>query len=255
VGRARELSPEEPGAVAAERAAADATGAAGSVATRRAEPAAPPDPTAAGEAVLAESLGLRTRRGWVFRDVTMAVPANALVVVHGPAGSGRSMLLLALAGRAAPTTGRLVVAGAGRPAAIRRRAAVARVSGAVELEPELTVGEHVRERALLEGVDRADLIGALDLLGVRAPADREVGDLDPADAALLAVALACAGDPALVVADDVDARVDPADRDRLWTGLQTAARGGPAVVVTALDPAPGAARGAQVLDLTPSGEE
>ena len=51
-------------------------------------------------------LGLQTRRGWVFRDVSLEVEPGELVAVTGPAGSGRTSLLLALAGHFRTSHGR-----------------------------------------------------------------------------------------------------------------------------------------------------
>jgi ABC-type branched-subunit amino acid transport system ATPase component len=103
--------------------------------------------------VRADGLGLRTRRGWVFRGVDLALAAGSVIALAGEAGSGRSMLLLALAGRARPTAGTLTVAGEGHRAHIRRSVAVARITASIELELELRVADHVREAALLANGD------------------------------------------------------------------------------------------------------
>ncbi|HEY4458845.1 MAG TPA: ATP-binding cassette domain-containing protein, partial [Pseudonocardiaceae bacterium] len=64
-------------------------------------------PLAAEPVVNARQLSLRTKRGWVFRDVDLDLAEGELLAVAGPAGSGRSMLLLTLAGRAKPSSGTL----------------------------------------------------------------------------------------------------------------------------------------------------
>jgi ABC-2 type transport system ATP-binding protein len=187
--------------------------------------------------LVADRLGLRTPRGWVFRDVTASLPAGGVLSVHGPAGSGRSMLLLALAGRAALTTGALVVAGA-RGAAVRRQAAIAHIGGAVELEPELTVADAVRECRLLGG--RPDLDAAAERLGLRArPADL-VGELPAVEVLLLELALAASTGAALVVVDDVERGLAPAGRTRAAAAVAAVAADGTAVVTAGTDPFPGA---------------
>src|SRR4051794_28933479 len=92
--------------------------------------------------LVAEGLGARTRRGWVFRDVDLTVPDGAFETLAGPTGSGRTSLLLALAGYFKVTTG-----------AVRRDgpAALAYVAGVHEPEPGLSVAEHVEERLVLLG--------------------------------------------------------------------------------------------------------
>ncbi|TVT23945.1 ABC transporter ATP-binding protein, partial [Amycolatopsis rhizosphaerae] len=52
-----------------------------------------------GAAVTARGLGVRGPRGPVFENVDLEVPAGGFLVVHGPGGSGRTSLLLALSGR------------------------------------------------------------------------------------------------------------------------------------------------------------
>ena len=90
----------------------------------------------------ARGLGLRTRRGWVFRDVDLDVEPGELVALTGPSGSGRTSLLLALAGHFRTTAGTRRLAG---------RAGIGLVPRINEPEPGLTAAEQVRERELLLG--------------------------------------------------------------------------------------------------------
>ncbi|MFL6121422.1 ATP-binding cassette domain-containing protein [Actinophytocola sp.] len=193
----------------------------------------------------AAGLGLRTRQGWVYRDVDLAVPEGSLVAVAGPAGSGRTMLLLTLAGRARPSTGELRVGDAVSRADIRARVAVARATGAVELDPDLTVGDGRREAGLLHR--GADPGWAADLVGLDVDGTTLIGDLAPDDAALFAVALAVSARPAAVVLDDVDAHATPDQQRRIWTALGSLAESGMTVVASTIDA--GLAEGAHVYEL------
>jgi ABC-2 type transport system ATP-binding protein len=166
--------------------------------------------------VTAHELGLRTRRGWVFRDVTLAVRAGDLVAITGPAGSGRTSLLLALAGHFTTTHGRLVRRG---------RAGIGYLAGVHDPEPGLTVAELVRERELLL---RKEIPGEVPV---------EPGtlgrDLTPYQKQLVMLSLAQATSPALIVADDVDLAGTGAERAALWQSLGELADAGTAVIVTA----------------------
>jgi ABC-type multidrug transport system ATPase subunit len=184
--------------------------------------------------VVADGLGLRTRRGWVFRDVRIALPPGSVTTLAGPAGSGRSMLLLALAGRARPTEGTLTVAGARRRPRIRQLVAVARITDAVELEPELRLAHHIREAARLAAAD-FDYPWARDLVGLTADSATLAGDLSADDATLFAVALALAGRPRALVVDDVDARVSEDQQARIWRALHAVADAGVAVIGSTVD--------------------
>src|SRR3954469_7639256 len=166
-------------------------------------------------------LGLRTRQGWVFRDVDLSLPAGSVAAIAGPAGSGRSMLLLTLAGRARPTDGTLSVDDADRRAAIRRRVAVARVTGAIEPDPDLLVADCRREAVLLS--PGADVTWAQELVGLSADGATPVGDLAADDAALLALALAAASRPVALVLDDVDRDATHAQQARVWAALTAVA--------------------------------
>nr|BFE86911.1 hypothetical protein GCM10020093_095120 [Planobispora longispora] len=101
---------------------------------------------AEGVTVRACGLSLKTGRGWVYRDVALDAEPGTLTAVAGQAGSGRTSLLLTLAGRMKPTGGTLTVAGQAKPRAIRRAAALGLVDGVNDLERALTVREHVHER-------------------------------------------------------------------------------------------------------------
>src|SRR2546421_11449477 len=175
--------------------------------------------------VAAQGLGLRTRRGWVFRGVDLEVEPGGFVALTGPSGSGRTSLLLALAGAFRTTAGTRRLAG---------RAGIGLVPGINEPEPGLTAVEHVRERLLLLG--RADdPARVLDGLGVD-PAT--LGrDLTPYQRQRLMLRLATLGEPTLVVADDVDLGLSTVEREELWRALGDLTDRGYAVVVACREPA------------------
>jgi ABC-type sugar transport system ATPase subunit len=210
-------------------------------------------PVDAEALIIAERLGMRTGHGWVFRDVDLALTAGSVTALSGEGGTGRSMLLLALAGRARPTTGRLVVAGQERRGRIRAEVGVARVTSAVELDPDLRVVDHIREAELL-AKGKTDYHWAASLLGVDMSPTAVVGDLPADEATLLAVALVLAGRPRAVVLDDVDQAVTPAQQHRIWTALCAVGAEGTAVVASVLDGAHAADAGADVITMQPPSE-
>ena len=181
----------------------------------------------------AQGLGLRTRRGWVYRDVDLEVPAGSVAAIAGPAGSGRTMLLLTLAGRAKPSVGELRVGDATSRGDLRRAVSVARATGAVELDPDLTVGDSRREAGLL--FYGADLDWAERLVGLNLDGTTVVGDLAPDEAALLAVALAASARPAAIVLDDVDVHATPDQQRRVWAALAGVAEAGITAVASTID--------------------
>ncbi|MFJ6164623.1 ATP-binding cassette domain-containing protein [Micromonospora orduensis] len=205
-------------------------------------------------AVEARGLGLRTRRGWVFRGVDLAIRAGEVHAIVGPPGSGRTSLLLALADRFPITEGE-----------VRHHApaALGQVAGVHEPDPELTVAEHITERLLLLGRrvvpaasataargrprfgilpwrrrtgQRDAVMAAIESAGLGAenlldPA-RRGRDLTPVQRQVLGLTLAALSGPGLILADDVDAGTSSTERALLWTILDRVASQGIAVVVT-----------------------
>ncbi|MFE9247571.1 ATP-binding cassette domain-containing protein [Streptomyces sp. NPDC007088] len=198
-------------------------------------------------------------RGWVFRGLWLDAAAGSLVAVEGPSGSGRTCLLLALTGRMRTSEGDARVGGhplPGRLAAVRRISALGPVQGVSELDPALTVAEHLRERALLErrfgaspglvGTDRlrpgrrraavraraGECLAAagLDLGTLPKGARTAVRDLERVEALRLALALALFGRPRLLALDDVDLKLSDAGRAEVWELLRGLARDGTTVL-------------------------
>ncbi|WP_449065103.1 ATP-binding cassette domain-containing protein [Planomonospora algeriensis] len=191
----------------------------------------------AGVAVHAAGLSLEGGHGPVYRDVDFDAPASSLTALAGQAGSGRTGLLLTLAGRMRPTAGVLTVAGHTRPREIRRVAALGLVDGVNDLEGSLTVREHVHEqsRGLLWNARSAGrAAAALERAGLDlSPDDRTlVRELGREQRVRLGVALALLDEPGLLVLDNVDAGL-PADRcDALWETLRDLAARGLTVVAS-----------------------
>ncbi|MFE7841611.1 ATP-binding cassette domain-containing protein [Streptomyces sp. NPDC057474] len=228
-----------------------------------------------GVAVEAEGFGIKGPRGWAFRGVGFGAEAGSLVAIEGPSGSGRTCLLLALTGRMKPSEGRATVGSLRLPkrmAAVRRISALAHVPGVTDLDPALTVGEHLRERALLRRRFDGSLRGLLrpraeraaeaklrvDTALAAAGLDREalpkgsrtaVRDLDRMEALRLSVALALVGRPRLLGVDDTDLKLSDAERAEVWALLRSLTQSGITVVAVCSE----APEGAVVVSTAPDG--
>ncbi|WP_181807358.1 ATP-binding cassette domain-containing protein [Streptomyces shenzhenensis] len=219
-----------------------------------------------GVPVTAEHLGLRGPRGWAFRGIDLDAGPGALIAVEGPSGSGRTCLLLALTGRMKAIEGTATVGAARLPkqlGAVRRISAVANVAGVTDLDPALTVGEHLRERALLQsrfGDSLRDLVrrrgaraagagqrvgdalaaAGLDLQSLPKGARTAVRDLERIEALRLSVALALVGKPRLLAVDDADLKLSPDERSEMRRLLAAIAAAGTTVVAVCGQAPPGA---------------
>ncbi|MGA4842515.1 ATP-binding cassette domain-containing protein [Streptomyces sp. G45] len=222
--------------------------------------------TARGAAVSAADFGLKGPRGWAFRGIGFTAEPGSLIAVEGPSGSGRTSLLLALTGRMRATEGSATVDRSRLPkqlAAVRRISALGPVPGVTDLDPSLTVAEHLRERALLERRFTGSLRGLLRPPGERAAASRlrvdaalraagldvealpkgprtSVRDLDRLEALRLSVALALIGRPRLLGVDDTDLKLSDAERAFAWDLLRSIAASGTTVVAVCSEAPEGA---------------
>jgi ABC-type multidrug transport system ATPase subunit len=209
-----------------------------------------------GVRVTAEGFGLRGPRGWAFRGVGVDAKPGSLIAVEGSSGSGRTSLLLALTGRMKATEGTATVGTARLPkqlAAVRRVSALAHVSGVTDLDPALTVGEHLHERALLQRryggsvrgllrprVERASetkllVDGALTAAGLSLEdlpkgSRTAVRDLERIEALRLSVALALVGRPGLLGVDDIDLKLSATERAGIWDLLTSVTEAGTTVL-------------------------
>jgi ABC-2 type transport system ATP-binding protein len=215
------------------------------------------DTTRQGAAVNARGIGVEGPRGWAFRGVDISADPGSLIAVQGPSGSGRTCLLLALAGRMRITEGHATVAGFPLPkrmGTVRGRTAIAHVPGVADLEPALTVGEHLKEQALLghrlkgslpwgrrhKEATRARVRGALAAAGLDPDTlpkglRTAVRDLERLEALRLSIALAVMHGPQLLAVDDVDLKLSAAERGLAWQLLRDLALAGTTIVAAGSD--------------------
>ncbi|MFI8905987.1 ATP-binding cassette domain-containing protein [Streptomyces albidoflavus] len=222
-----------------------------------------------GAAVEAEGIGLKGPRGWVFREVSVEAAPGSVVALTGASGTGRTCLLLALTGRMRLTEGEARIGGLRlrkQAAAVRRTAALAHVPGVDDLEPSLTVGEHLRERVLLQrryGTaplaalkaalrpprqrradarrvhDEALEAAGLDLAMLPKGPRTAVRDLERLERLRLCVALALIGRPRLIAVDDVDLKLSAPLREEAWALLASVAASGVTVLAVCGEPPAG----------------
>jgi len=157
------------------------------------------------------SLGKRYRRLWALSDCTLSVPAGHVVGLVGPNGAGKTTLLSLATGMPAPTTGTIEVLGR-RPAA--GPAQLARVGYLAQDAPVyagLSVAEHLRLGAHLNpGWDAGLARGRVERLDL--DAGQKAGTLSGGQRAQLALTLAVAKRPELLILDEPVASLDPLAR-------------------------------------------
>ena len=180
----------------------------------------------------AQGLGKRYGRRWALTECTLQIPSGRVTGLVGPNGAGKTTLLGLAVGQLAATTGTIDVLGA-RPAADAN--ALARVGFVAQSTPvyaQLTVGDHLRLGARLNprwdaglAVERIRRIG-LD-------SAQRAGALSGGQRAQLALVLAIAKRPDLLVLDEPVAALDPlARREFLQVLMEAAAEHSVSVVLS-----------------------
>jgi ABC-2 type transport system ATP-binding protein len=172
-------------------------------------------------ALEATGLGKRYRRSWALRDCSVAIPEGRVVALVGPNGAGKTTLLHLAVGLLAPSAGEVRVLGA--PPA-NRSEVLARVGFLAQDKPLYSgfrVDEMLRFGARLNpGWDQAVADRWLERFEL--PPDRRVGQLSGGQRTQLALALALAKRPRLLLLDEPMADLDPLVRHDLTRLLMDA---------------------------------
>src|SRR5215216_2137846 len=183
-------------------------------------------------AVEATGLGKRYRRTWALRDCTLAIPQGRIAALVGPNGAGKTTLLHLAVGLLAPTAGAIRVLGQtpGRDPDLLGR--VGFVAQDAPLYGDLNGAEHLRLGVELNRrFDQTLARDRLERLGV--PLDRRVDRLSGGQRAQVALAMALAKRPELLLLDEPVASLDPlARREFLQALMGSVAEQGLTVVLS-----------------------
>ena len=170
----------------------------------------------------ADHLGKHYRGTWALRECTLAIPAGHVAALVGPNGAGKSTLMNMTAGLTVPTSGTATVLGghpAGSPAALN---GVAFVAQDAPVYKNLSAGDMLHlTRNLNRRFDRRYARARLDELGI--PLKKKAGKLSGGQQAQLALTLALARRPRLLLLDEPVAMLDPVARHDFMALMLTAA--------------------------------
>ena len=166
----------------------------------------------------ANGLGKRYGRSWALSECTLAVPAGKVVALVGPNGAGKTTLLQLSVGLLQPDTGSITVLG-GRPGKTAEQLArVGFVAQDVPTYANLSVREHLRFGAWMNpGWDAGLAEDRIARLGL--DPHQKAAQLSGGQRAQLALTLAVAKRPELLVLDEPVASLDPLARREFLQGL------------------------------------
>jgi branched-chain amino acid transport system ATP-binding protein len=162
------------------------------------------------------------------KDVSLAIEVGELRAVIGPNGAGKTTFFNMISGLIPPTSGRVIFEGDDvtrmRPAR-RVLRGMARTFQITEIFPELTVRDNLRIGAEVAAGQRlralplrskasaieAKIAGLLDMVDLRAKADRLVGELSHGDQRATEIMMALSLEPRLLLLDEPTAGMGEAE--------------------------------------------
>jgi ABC-2 type transport system ATP-binding protein len=169
-------------------------------------------------ALQTHGLGKAYGRRWALSDCTLHVPAGRVVGLVGRNGAGKTTLLKLAVGQLMPTAGRIQVLG-DRPAS--SPAQLSKVSFVAQDTPTyagLSVDEHLRLGASLNG-GWDDPLARERISQLGLDPKQRAGRLSGGQRAQLALVMAVAKRPELLILDEPVAALDPLARREFLRGL------------------------------------
>ncbi|HEY7224180.1 MAG TPA: ABC transporter ATP-binding protein [Micromonosporaceae bacterium] len=180
----------------------------------------------------AHALSKRYGQREALTDCTLEVPPGHVVGLVGPNGAGKTTLLKIACGMLAPTAGSIEVLGDKPAAGPAQLARVGYVAQDTPVYASLSVADHLRFGATMNPRWDAALARArIDQLGL--DLKQKAGKLSGGQRAQLALTVAVAKRPELLILDEPVASLDPlARRDFLRHLMESVAENGTSVILS-----------------------
>lgn len=166
-------------------------------------------------------LGKRYGARWALRNCDLAIPGGRVAALVGPNGAGKTTLLRLVVGLSRPSTGTTTVLGSEAADSSAVHGRIGFVAQDHPLYRRFRVGELLRMgRELNPTWDQQLALRHLDSFGVTP--DRRAGELSGGQQAQVALTLALAKHPRLLVLDEPLASLDPLARQEFLQALMVA---------------------------------
>ena len=180
----------------------------------------------------AHALGKRYGQRQALTDCTLEIPPGHVVGLVGPNGAGKTTLLKIACGMLAPTTGSIEVLGEQPAAGPAQLARVGYVAQDTPIYASLSVADHLTLGAKLNpGWDATLAQARIDALGL--DRKQKAGKLSGGQRAQLALTVAVAKRPELLILDEPVASLDPlARRDFLRHLMESVADNDTSVILS-----------------------
>jgi ABC-2 type transport system ATP-binding protein len=166
-------------------------------------------------------VGRRYGSTWALQHCTLELPAERLIALIGPNGAGKSTLLNMIVGLTTPTAGEIRVLDGHSPGSLAALDGIAFVAQDMPLYKNLSVADMVHlTRNLNHSFDTGLARTRLAELGISEK--HRAGKLSGGQQAQLALTLALARHPRLLVLDEPTAPLDPLARHDFMASVMTA---------------------------------
>lgn len=194
------------------------------------------------------SHGRGARAVTALHQVDLTVLPGTFTAIMGPSGSGKSTLLHCAAGLDRPTSGEVFLgdtelgALSERRLTLLRRRRIGFVFQSFNLLPALTAAQNVALPLRLAGrrPRRAEILGALDRVGLAGRAGHRPGELSGGQQQRVALARALVTRPDVLFGDEPTGALDSTTGREVLALLRSLVDGGGTVVMVTHDPVAGA---------------
>lgn len=172
-------------------------------------------------AIETDGLGKRYGSTWALRECTLMIPEGSLAALVGPNGAGKTTLMQMLTGLAVPSAGTATVLGGQPPGTAVALDGIAFVGQDAPMYKNLSAGDMLHlARNLNHAFDSRYARARLGELGIALK--RKSGKLSGGQQAQLALTLALARRPRLLILDEPLAMLDPLARHDFMATVMTA---------------------------------
>jgi ABC-2 type transport system ATP-binding protein len=168
-----------------------------------------------------DGLGKRYGHTWVLRDCTVAIPAGHLAALVGPNGAGKTTLMHIAVGLSVPNAGTISLLGDRPPGSPTALDGIAFVAQDAPVYKNMSAADMIHlTRNLNRRFDHSYAKARLGELGI--PLGRKSAKLSGGMRAQLALTLALARRPQLLILDEPLAMLDPLARQDFMATVMTA---------------------------------
>jgi ABC-2 type transport system ATP-binding protein len=181
--------------------------------------------------VESHDLGRRYGATWALQECSLTIPAGHLTALVGPNGAGKTTFLNLVMGLSTPNAGELTVLGGLQPGSLPALDGIGFVAQDMPVYRGFSVGDMVNlTKNLNRSFDSAFAHRRLADLGI--DRRKRAGQLSGGQRAQLALTLALARHPRLLVLDEPTAALDPLARHDFMATVMAAMADGVSVVLS-----------------------